>query len=63
MVWTFFFFSVPLVRNQMTTRSKSKMIKKCKFDTADDIDIDIGEPSESNEIGEEQPKSRRRIGW
>ena len=37
----------------MTTRSKSKMTKKRKFDTGDDndIDIDIVDPSESNKIG------------
>ena len=48
----------------MTTRSKSKMTNKCKFDTGDDndIDIDIVEPSESNKIGEYPPKSSRRIG-
>ena len=40
------------------------MTKKRKSDTGDDndIDIDIVEPSDSNKIGEEQPKSRRRIG-
>ena len=51
-------------RKPMTTRSKSKMTKKRKFDTGDDndLDIDIVKPSDSNYNGEEPPKSRRKIG-